>query len=402
VKIALFGLFGQGNIGNDCTLQAVIYNTQKHLPESELFVVCTNPEKVSKMYGLPSVAISGQRENVRPRSTRPNILQKLARGFLHRLPLEFKSWCQAFRALKGTRMLLMTGTGVLTDWASSAWGHPYSVFKWTVSARLRRCQVKFLSVGVGPLNSRLSRYFVKTSLRLADYRSYRDNVSKERLMAAGFENSNDSVVPDLAFSLPQLIVPAHQQNGRPVVGLGIMDYKGQRTGQANGQAVYQKYVEDTAKLAGWLIDNGYRVRVLYGDTVYDQQPRKDLREALKARRTAYEKADIIDEDISDVAGLLAQLAKTDLVISPRFHNQLLALSLGKPVISVSYDPKSDALLQSVGLGQFCQPIEELNMDKLIKQFSDLHSEFENLRPVVLKRVAECRSELDQQYRVIFS
>ena len=32
-RIALFGIFGTGNLGNEATLQAMVYNLREHLPK---------------------------------------------------------------------------------------------------------------------------------------------------------------------------------------------------------------------------------------------------------------------------------------------------------------------------------------------------------------------------------
>ena len=65
-----------------------------------------------------------------------------------------------------------------------------------------------MGVGVGPIYGPLSRIFIKTALTVADYRGFRDEQSRNRLKQYGFERANDSVFPDLAFSLPPSVLPA--------------------------------------------------------------------------------------------------------------------------------------------------------------------------------------------------
>jgi polysaccharide pyruvyl transferase WcaK-like protein len=73
-----------------------------------------------------------------------------------------------------------------------------------------------------------------------------------------------------------------------------------------------------------------------------------------------------------------------------------------PTVSISYDPKNDCLLDSVGLRKYCQPIEELNLQILIDQFSELAARSEEVRPTIERKSAEFRALLDQQYDRIFS
>jgi polysaccharide pyruvyl transferase WcaK-like protein len=150
----------------------------------------------------------------------------------------------------------------------------------------------------------------------------------------------------------------------------------------------------------WLIEHDYSARILHGDVKYDGTVRRDLKARLERRGFSYENAGIVDEDIVSVADLLAQLALTDVVVSPRFHNLILALMLNKPVISISYDPKSDALLEGVGLGRYCQPIDNLKADTLIDQFIELEGRLEKIKPLLRERTEEFRKLLDEQYRLL--
>ena len=104
-------------------------------------------------------------------------------------------------------MLIIPGTGLLTDaYGLSGWG-PYNLFKWSLIAKLRGCEVLFVSVGAGPIYSTLGRYFVKSALSMADFRSYRDDASMAYLKRIGFRTNGDRVYPDLVFSLPEITIP---------------------------------------------------------------------------------------------------------------------------------------------------------------------------------------------------
>ena len=61
----------------------------------------------------------------------------------------------------------------------------------------------------------------------------------------------------------------------------------------------------------------------------------------------------------------------DLVVATRFHNIVSALKLGKPSISIGYAEKNDVLMAAMGLGDFCQHIERLSLDRLMRQLSTL-------------------------------
>lgn len=407
-KIALFGLFGMQNLGNECTLQAMLYNVRQRLPEAELYSICYEPEDTMCRYNLPAIPVCSRRtksSDSGQASARTGLLPKVLRMLFRRMPGEVLGWFKAVKALKGTDLVVMTGTGMLTDYATSAFGFPYDVFKWTIAARLAGCKVRFVGIGVGPIYEKLSRWFIKTALKLADYRSYRDDVSRQRLAKLGLDSSKDPVFPDLAFSLPREIFPecsTHKRQQR-VVGLGVMCFVDIHvTKECDRQSIYGAYLNRMCDFVGWLVEHGYGVRILQGDARYDRAVRRDLRDKLQERGLGYERAGIVDEESASVDELLAQIVQTDVVISPRFHNLILSLMLNKPVISISYDPKNDALLEGFGLGKYCQPITDVNVQNLVKQFIDVDVTSEQVRPRIRKTVEEYRTLLDKQYSVILS
>ena len=62
-------------------------------------------------------------------------------------------------------------------------------------------KIIFASIGAGPIQHPLSRWFMKSAARAAHYRSYRDTVSKAFMESIGFDARNDPIYPDIAFAL---------------------------------------------------------------------------------------------------------------------------------------------------------------------------------------------------------
>src|SRR6266702_2100177 len=199
-NIALFGAFGVGNLGNECTLEAMIYNLRKHLPDAKISCICSGPEEVASRYGIAAFPI--REAPFRARSTKKSLAIRFLRMIFLGIPAELYRWYKTARLLKDSDLLVMTGTGMLGDFGI----------------------LPFVSVGAGPIRNRLSRYFVTTALTFANYRSYRDTFSKQYLETIGFKTNGDAVYPDLAFSLPQVTNPVvrSRDSQETVVGVGIM------------------------------------------------------------------------------------------------------------------------------------------------------------------------------------
>lgn len=56
-SIALFGIFGAGNFGNEGSLVAMVSFTRAVCPDAQLSAICTFPERVMADYGIPAVPI---------------------------------------------------------------------------------------------------------------------------------------------------------------------------------------------------------------------------------------------------------------------------------------------------------------------------------------------------------
>jgi polysaccharide pyruvyl transferase WcaK-like protein len=429
-RIALFGNFGTGNLGNEATLQAMIYNLRRYLPNAEISCICPRPENTASEYNISAFpirapfpiwklsSVSNKDNGLAGRSNRtvsgtavePD---RRFKKFVARLraslricayPLiEAYRWFKGIARLKESDLLIMTGTGMLGDYAIEPLGLHYDIFRWALIAKLCQCKLLFVSVGGGPIRHPLSRCFVRMGLALADYRSYRDASSKDHLEAIGVDVTTDAVFPDLAFSLPRAAVSAAQDHGceAVVIGVGLMNYYDRFGRSGNDEAIYRDYLGRVASFVARLLERRYIVRVLIGDVVWDRGVRRDLRRALEERNLKYEDGRIIDESAYSVDDLLTQLSSVDVVVASRFHNILLALMLGKPVIAISYHEKFQPLMAGVGLGGFIQDIEHIDVDELIGKVNKLQEDAPSIKLQIARETESYRVALNEQYEQIF-
>lgn len=400
MKIVLFGNFGSGNLGNECTLYATIHNLRELLPSAEIHCVCSEPLSVESDYGIPAFPMT--RDTARPKWAlqKSSFFYRWARRLISSVPREVYHWVRSFNVLKNTDMLVMTGTGMVTDWLTTM---HFDILKWTVLARLRGATVVFLSVGAGPLASGISTLAIKASLSLASYRSFRDQHSRTFLANKGISGFDDPVYPDLAFGISLSNEPA-STNTSPaasVVGVGLMGYyKGSTTGPL--AKAYAQYLEKIADFVSWLLGKSFTVRLIIGDVYYDDGVARDLKFILKSRSIHWESTQLIEDPVNDFHDVITQIAATDFVVATRFHNVLLALAQGKPSISISYDRKNDDLMGGFGLSEFCQSIDDFDVDKLIGQFEQLTQKAELIKPTLERCANRCRASLIEQYELVFT
>ncbi len=398
-RVAVFGHFGAGNFGNEGTLEAMLYNLRRWSPDVEITCVCTVPEKVAADYNLTATKIS---DVVIGPWRVSNLFARLFRKLLVGIPIECYRWFRAMVTLSRMDALIVPGTGLLTDaYSLVGWG-PYNTFKWSVIAKLCRCRLLFVSVGAGPLYSRLGKYLVKGALSLADFRSYRDISTLRYLENIGLRSEADRVYPDLAFSLATLRLPKGGTESKPrrVVGLGLMEYAGRYSVAEPSNEIYSAYLDNLAIFVGWLLDHNYDVRLLIGDLT-DKSVVLEFKDILSARLVNYDAERIIDQVVSSVDQLLLQVASTDVVIGTRFHNVIMAMLLGKPVISISFHHKCTSLMSQMGLSEYCLDINSFSYGCLIETFCMLEENIETLKLKIIDEAQKRREALEEQYKIIF-
>jgi polysaccharide pyruvyl transferase WcaK-like protein len=405
-KIVFFGVFGKQNLGNECTLQATMYNIHKALPDSTFTCLSTVPEDTELRHGIPAFAAHRAYPawlDSQLWSGRGSRLMKLLRKILFLIPLELVHWAKGFKVVKGSHMFIVPGTQVVSDYLTGPFSWPYDIFKWAVIAKLCRARLLFLNIGVGPIYHPLSRWFIKASLNFSDYRSYRDIASKRYVETMEPRQGRDHVYPDLAFSLQSALLPTCQNVGkqRPVFGIGLKDYLG-RGGvrDRHNNRTYRDYLNMLGDLVAWLCERKYMVRVIIGDVLYDSGVKQDFMELLHERGLMNQGAQIVNEPVFTVEQLLSQIAAVDFLVTSRFHNLALALMLNKPVVCLSDHRKLDSLMTEIGLTEYCLPLANLDFDDLIDRLVKLEKNAEALRPYIKQKTEEYRRTLDEQYSLI--
>jgi polysaccharide pyruvyl transferase WcaK-like protein len=398
-KVAFFGHFDSSNFGNESTLQAILYHLRCFYPDADVTCISTGPEATAATHQIEAIPITETFVKWQPRNQIVRVVRMVCIG----IPSELYRLAKGLMTLRRVDKLIIPGTGLLTDaYGLVNWG-PYNLFKWSLMAKACRCKVLFVSVGAGPIYGTLGRFFVKSALRLADFRSYRDKSTMRYLMGIGLRADNDRIYPDLVFSLPETAMPNQEtkKSRRSVVGLGLMEYAGKYSVSRPSNETYIAYLENLVEVVRWLLAHEYDVRLLSGD-LGDMRVRQEFRELLRERLSVQDEGHIIDEPIVSVENLLSQIAATDIVVATRFHNVILALLCFKPVISISFHHKCESLMSAMGLSGYCLDINELKADRLIGKLCDLEKNASKLKPLIREKVGEFRKDLDEQYKLIFN
>jgi len=255
--IGIFGHVGNKNLGDEAIVAAVIQNIRLRYPDANIYGFTTNPEDTTNRHKIAAFPIrriavgaryQGNDGGNESHLTSSTIAQQIklalksvpiVAGFLRRLlktwhilsavPWELKFLLHAYRNVKRVDLLIVAGSQQLIDYVGGPWAFPYTLFKWVLLAKAVKTKVAFVSVGAGPIQSPLGKFFARVSLGLSSYRSYRDESSRSFIETLGVSGQN-AVFPDLVYSLQldRSLRPSVGRDSRPIVGINPVPFSDEK------------------------------------------------------------------------------------------------------------------------------------------------------------------------------
>jgi polysaccharide pyruvyl transferase WcaK-like protein len=419
MKIGILDHMGYGNLGDAATQDVVIANIQKRLPNASLVGFSQVPDDTMERHGIPCYPIRWSYptpEKTRNKAARRMSLRSKLKSALKSNPFvytwakpildlarEVAFWVRSYQLLREFDLLVISGGGQLDELWHGPWSHPYTVFKFSLLTKLARKKLYFLNVGVGPLQHPLSRFFARWSVRFADYRSFRDRDSQERLRNLGVKAATH-VYPDSVYALEveDHLKCATRGTSMPIVGLNPFGFCDPRVWPRKDDAVYQEYLEKIAQFSVWLLEQGYTLRAFTTDISVDRYALEDLRARLCSRLSSPDLVCHVFRSPSEsVQNVLREMSEFDFIVTSKFHGIIFSHLLRKPVISLSYHKKMDVAMQAVGQGHFCGDVERFDVNWLIKAFRSLVDESMTIKSESAAAVEANAAKLSQQFDSLF-
>ncbi len=230
------------------------------------------------------------------------------------------------RAIVGSDRVVLGGGGILKDEGLRL---PLELFATALAARLLGKPVSLLAVGVGPFYTRLGRWLIAATARLADVRTVRDVASAEALRRLGVGDVEVGADPTYSWDVPA----AHavtSPDRKPEVLISVRPwFLRHREREREQQRLRDGIIRGISELvdAGW----GVGLMSLYW-------PRDQVEAHAIAADGRLRRVRVRDREI-DWTALLDEVAGADLVVAMRYHAVVAASLQGRPVIALAYEPK---------------------------------------------------------------
>ncbi len=387
-RIGLFGLLGSGNIGNDASMISVVAYLRKAHPDAVIDAMCSGPEQLRDIHGIDSIPIFWyQYHDFRRLRAAASILKVLGKGFD---VVRTAAW------VRRHDVVIVPGMGVLeTDLPINPFGFPYAIFLLSACGKVFGTKVAFVGVGANVIKQRATRWFFSKAARLATYRSYRDDFSRQAMRTMGVDSQLDDVSPDVAFGLP---LTASRPGDPDTVAVGVMDFHGSNDDRAQAAQIYSRYLDSMTSFTAWLIAQGWTVRLVVGDVTWDTRVAQEIIARVADRLPGLDPDRLAAQPIYTVAQLVEALAAAKFVVAARYHNVILALRLNRPTIAIAYAHKHEVLMSDMNLSRFVQQATSIDIDQMIAQFSELAACSDSLVERISEHNAVNALQVEEQFK----
>lgn len=304
-EIVVSGYYGFANAGDEAMLAAMIEALTDIEPNIKITVISGNPADTRKRHGVNAVY----------RLNYPEIARALSRSDL-----------------------LISGGGSLLQDVTSDRSLYYYLSIMMLAKRLNK-PVMLYAQGIGPVRGTLAKNAMRVIGNMVDLITVRDDGSRLELASLGVTKPPIHVTADPVLAMH----PVDEEVGRsilrqygaegaaPLIGISVREWKD-----------WTHFKQVLAHAADHIIEK-YGARIV----LIPMQWPDDLEAARKIAARMRNKPTLLPDEYT-TSELLSLVGNLDILIGIRLHALIFAAVMHVPMIGVSYDPKIDRFLETLG------------------------------------------------------
>ncbi len=369
-RILISGYYGFNNIGDESILKAVTGSLREGLTDIDITVLSSDPAGTAEKFGVHSV-------------NRRSLLCIL-------------------KAVAHCDLLISGGGSLLQDVTSKRSILYYLFIMWLAGIMGKDYFV--YSQGIGPINMARNKKLTCRVLRKASGIVVRDEKSREFLGEIGIDKSQVVVTADPVLKLK----PAGLEIGRRILAEEgcRFETKGMSSTERPtvvGMAIKERrldssFADELTLAAEKLIrERGCKIVLIPFHYSEDMAIASELAERLKERGLGDDVCAVRHKYLAEE--MMSIIGNTDILVGVRLHSLIHAAIMGMPMIGISYDPKINSFMYSVGRKAMCS-VYDFTADDFIEEFDRVMRDSAEICAKVSERVSMLRESLDTNEKMI--
>ncbi|WP_353093407.1 polysaccharide pyruvyl transferase CsaB [Tissierella praeacuta] len=348
-SILISGYYGFDNSGDDAILKAMVKDIKEYNKEINITVLSKNPLKTEKMYSV-------------------NAINRF----------KFK---EVFISMKNSSLFLSGGGSLLQD-VTSTRSLLYYLALMKI-AKLYNKPVMIYANGIGPIRKKLNRFLTRKILNKVDLITLRDEDSKDFIYDLGVKNKNIIVTADPVFTLEpsseervkEIFKNEKIPTNRKLIGISVRRWK-------NAENL-TTILSDTIRH----IIGEYDVDVVMIPMHYPE----DLEISLEIKQMVNkENCHVISEkyNVEEIMGIIKEM---EIIVAMRLHSLIYAATQEVPMVGLSYDPKVDGILRSIGMDYICD-VNALVYNDLLEKINYVWNNRIEIRELLIDQDKELKNK----------
>ena len=304
-RIVVSGYYGSKNAGDEAMLAAMLEVLGDLDPKLNITVISADPQDTRQRHGVDAISWLSF----------PAIIRELRRADL-----------------------LISGGGSLLQNVTSRRSLYYYMFI-IMLAHLLGTKVMLYAQGIGPIIGRVAEKAMCYMGNHVDLITVRDQGSLQELARLGIKKPPVSCTADPVLAIHPVdkevgraIFKAYHADGaKPVLGISVREWQG-----------WRHYKEVLAQVSDMVVrELGARVVFI------PMQFPDDVRAAESIAALTHEECTVLKDEYT-TSEFLSLVGNMDLMLGIRLHALIFAGVMGVPMLGISYDPKIDRFLSSIG------------------------------------------------------
>jgi len=377
MKIAIWGSYkgAEGNIGDEAILSGVLSALRTAQQPAQVSVFSINPKGVTELHHVDAV-------RPLPYGLRSCLASMRSGNFRDTL-----------RVIQRCDILIIGGGQVLVEPISSGIPWTLGCFVLASVARIYRKKIMLYGVGIGQLKNPLGRVLVRKIVESCKAVTVRDQASATRLKEIGILGTLIKVTADPVFCLrPSSNLETDAKADDQIrVGLSLREWWHRpdmwpnltMSERIRKQKEFLDHIEEVCLFLHDQIGASYVGLPFYGP--------QDLPVLKEMKFRLGNKLQVIEDKLAPI-DVLNRVGETQALIGMRLHSLIFAAINLKPMIALSYQEKTTAFMDEIGLPQLCHDVDNHDIESLKRKISYMWDCRASITQALGERIAILRAK----------
>jgi len=382
MKIAILGSYGEGNLGDEAICSSVLSDIRKNHEEAKIILFSHDVEDSLKRYKKIS--------NI---TIRPIIATGFRSLFKQFRDNKFK---ESIKQLKECDLVIIGGGGLFYDSEVVVGVNP--VLIWLIRVfllRSLRLKIVLYAVGIGPINKKISKFFLRILSNLVHSITVRDKYSAQILKACKV------YVPIVISADPVWLTKWKVRDFQEITKNRKLKYDaknklGIQVRKVKGMDEVE-FIKILVEFIDLMVEKYLFSVALIPMSIKDPDDRVLLEKIQLKSKNENNIEIVVVNDISDVSEVMQEC---DFLLLSRMHSIILATTLGIPYLALSYSPKTDDLLSRLKMDDFSWPVSEIESQTLERLYLELMKQKVSRRKYLLEKSKEMKKSAQKNIELL--